>query len=59
MEATDKEKADILLRIIGIGTELHTRDMEIKALYDKRTFTGQLAAQKSTLPRADLLPGSA
>ena len=46
MDASDKEKADILLRIIGIGTELHTRDMEIKALYDKRTFTGQLAAQK-------------
>lgn len=46
MEATDKEKADILLRIIGIGTELHTRDLEIKALYDKRTFTGQLAQQK-------------
>ena len=46
MEASDKEKADILLRIIGIGTELHTRDLEIKALYDKRNFTGQLAAQK-------------
>ena len=46
MEASDKEKADILLRIIGIGTELHTRDLEIKALYDKHTFTGQLAAQK-------------
>ena len=46
MEASDKEKADILLRIIGIGTELHTCDMEIKALYDKRTFTGQLAQQK-------------
>lgn len=46
MDASDKEKADILLRIIGIGSELHTRDMEIKALYDKRTFTGQLAAQK-------------
>ena len=46
MEASDKEKADILLRIIGIGAELHTRDMEIKALYDKRTFTGQLAQQK-------------
>lgn len=46
MDASDKEKADILLRIIGIGTELHTRDMEIKALYDKRTFTGQLAQQK-------------
>ena len=46
MEASDKEKADILLKIIGIGTELHTRDLEIKSLYDKRTFTGQLAQQK-------------
>lgn len=46
MEASDKEKADILLRIIGIGTELHVRDLEIKSLYDKRTFTGQLAQQK-------------
>ena len=46
MEASDKEKADILLRIVGIGAELHTRDLEIKALYDKRTFTGQLAQKK-------------
>ena len=46
MDASDKEKADILLHIIGIGSELHTRDLEIKGLYDKRTFTGQLAAQK-------------
>ena len=46
MDASDKEKADILLRIIGIGNELHVRDLEIKALYDKRTFTGQLAQQK-------------
>ena len=46
MDASDKEKADILLRIIGIGSELHTRDLEIKGLYDKRTFTGQLAQQK-------------
>ena len=46
MEASDKEKADILLRIIGIGTELYVRDLEIKSLYDKRTFTGQLAQQK-------------
>ena len=27
MEASDKEKADILLRIIGIGNELHLRDI--------------------------------
>lgn len=46
MEASDREKADILLKIIGIGTELHTCDLEIKSLYDKRTFTGQLAQQK-------------
>lgn len=46
MEASDKEKADILLRIIGIGNELHLQDMEIKSIYDKRTFTGQLAQQK-------------
>lgn len=46
METSDKEKADILLRIIGIGNELHLRDMEIKSIYDKRTFTGQLAQQK-------------
>ena len=46
MEASDKDKADILLRIIGIGNELHLRDMEIKSIYDKRTFTGQLAQQK-------------
>ena len=46
MEASDKEKADILLRIIGIGNELHLRDMEIRSIYDKRTFTGQLAQQK-------------
>ena len=46
MDASDKEKADILLRIIGVGTELHIKDMEIKSLYDKRTFTGQLAQQK-------------
>ena len=46
MEASDKEKADILLRIIGIGNKLHLRDMEIKSIYDKRTFTGQLAQQK-------------
>lgn len=46
MEASDKEKADILLRTIGIGNELHLRDMEIKSIYDKRTFTGQLAQQK-------------
>ena len=46
MDASDKEKADILLRIIGVGSELQVKDLEIKGLYDKRTFTGQLAAQK-------------
>ena len=30
MESTDKEKADILLRIIGVGSELQVKDLEIK-----------------------------
>ena len=33
MEASDREKADILLKIIGIGTEMHTRDLWITSLY--------------------------
>ena len=46
MEATDREKADTLLRIIGVGEQLGVLDREIKALYDKRTTIGQIAGQK-------------
>lgn len=46
MEAGDKEKADTLLKIIGVGDELAALDRRIKALYDKRTAVGQIATQK-------------
>lgn len=46
LNASDKEKADTLLKIIGVGDQLCTLDREIKALYDKRTAIGQIAAQK-------------
>ena len=46
LNASDKEKADTLLKIIGVGEELTQLDQRIKALYDKRTAVGQIAAQK-------------
>lgn len=46
LEASDREKADTLLKIIGVGEELTQLDRRIKALYDKRTTVGQIANQK-------------
>jgi hypothetical protein len=46
LNASDKEKADTLLQIIGIGDQLAVFDREIKALYDKRTAIGQISEQK-------------
>lgn len=46
MQASDKDKADTLLNIIGMGDALTGLDREIKALYDRRTVIGQIGAQK-------------
>lgn len=46
LNASDKDKADTLLKIIGVGDQLAALDREIKAMYDKRTAIGQIAAQK-------------
>lgn len=46
MQASDKDKADTLLNIIGVGDALTGLDREIKALYDRRTVIGQISAQK-------------
>lgn len=46
MQASDKDKADSLLNIIGVGDALTGLDREIKALYDRRTVIGQIGAQK-------------
>lgn len=46
MTASDKEKADTLLQIIGVGEPLAMLDQQIKATYDKRKTIGQIATQK-------------
>lgn len=46
LNASDRDKADTLLKIIGVGDQLADIDRDIKALYDKRTVVGQIAAQK-------------
>ncbi len=46
MNANDREKADTLLKIIGVGDRLAAMDQEIKREYDKRTAIGQLAESK-------------
>lgn len=46
MESSDKEKADALLNIIGVGSELADLDQRIDSLYNKRLQIGQIAKQK-------------
>lgn len=41
MEASDKDKANTLLQIIGVGEQLAQLDMKEKQLYQKRLFTGR------------------
>lgn len=46
MNASDKEKAETLLQIIGIGDELTQLEAKEEHLYNQRTTLGQLARQK-------------
>lgn len=46
LNANDKGKADILLKILGVGDELERLEKEEKAKYDLRTATGRMADQK-------------
>lgn len=46
MEANAKEKADILLRIIGVGDRLFELEKEENEIYNSRHAIGQIAAQK-------------
>lgn len=47
MNATNKEKANILLRIIGVGNKLHELEVKEKELYNRRHTIGQIADQKA------------
>lgn len=46
LNANDKEKADTLLRILGIGDRLFLLDKEEAALYNERTVIGRTADAK-------------
>lgn len=47
MNSNNKEKANTLLRIIGVGDKLYELEHEEKQLYDERTAIGRIADQKS------------
>lgn len=46
MDSTAKEKADILLQIIGVGPQLTELEIKEKQLYDQRHAIGVIADQK-------------
>lgn len=47
MNANNKEKANILLQIIGVGDQLHELERKEQELYNKRHTIGQIADQKA------------
>ena len=46
MEASEKEKADTLLNIIGVGPQLTALDEEEKSAYNERLSVGRIADRK-------------
>ncbi|MDU5143543.1 MAG: AAA family ATPase [Paenibacillus dendritiformis] len=46
MHASNKEKANILLRIIGVGDQLHELEVKEQEIYNRRHAIGQIADQK-------------
>ena len=46
MEASGREKANTLLKIIGVGDELAALEREEKELYNERLYVGRTADQK-------------
>lgn len=46
MRSSSKEKADILLQIIGVGEQLHKLETQETQLYNRRTEIGRIADQK-------------
>ncbi|MEE1298907.1 MAG: AAA family ATPase, partial [Acutalibacteraceae bacterium] len=52
LAATDKEKGETLLRIIGVGDELEALDKRESALYNERTYVGRDADRKQKLADA-------
>jgi DNA repair exonuclease SbcCD ATPase subunit len=47
MNSTSKEKANILLQIIGVGNKLHKLEQQENEVYNRRRAIGQIADQKA------------
>lgn len=47
MNSTNKEKANILLQIIGVGNQLYELEKQENELYNQRRTIGQIADQKT------------
>lgn len=47
MGSTNKEKANILLQIIGVGQQLHELEVKEQEVYNRRHTIGQIADQKA------------
>lgn len=47
MESSSKEKANVLLQIIGVGDKLYELDNEENKLYNRRLEIGRIAEQKA------------
>lgn len=47
MNSTSREKANILLRIIGVGDRLHELEVKEQEVYNRRHAIGQIADQKA------------
>lgn len=47
MNSTSKEKANTLLRIIGVGDQLHELEQKEQEIYNRRRAIGQIADQKA------------
>lgn len=48
MNATDKEKAEALLKVIGVGDQLKELEKKCEEIYSRRHAIGQIAAQKES-----------
>jgi DNA repair exonuclease SbcCD ATPase subunit len=46
MQATSREKAETLLKIIGVGEQLHKLDAEAERIYNERHANGQILLRK-------------
>ena len=53
MEQSNREKAETLLRIIGVGDKLHELETEELQLYNRRHAIGQIADQKEKFAKVN------